>query len=68
MRISPLQFQPYIQWSVLKISCFEPLTWLNIYIYIYIYIMIVDQEHFQRFRWEEGGANFDSGKTYGRYM
>ena len=37
------------------------------YIYIYIY-MIVDQEHFQRFRWEEGGANFDSGNTYGRYM
>ena len=40
-----------------------------IYIYIYIYIyMIVDQEHFQRFRWEEGGANFDSENTYGRYM
>ena len=30
--------------------------------------MIVDQEHFQRFRWEEGGANFDSENTYGCYM
>ena len=41
------------------------LRWLKKNINIY---MIVDQEHFQRFWWEEGGANFDSEKRYGCYM